>query len=139
MDNVQQGVYNFHKKYNCPVAAFPTIPDPTLLLLRGRLIVEEAAEFLKAASNRDLPEMCDALADLLYVTYGTAVVMGVDMGPISEEVQRSNMTKDGGGHDSGGKVMKGPDFSPPDIGKCLRDQGQYPSLSQISQFIRKDV
>lgn len=123
MDKVQQGVYDFHKKYNCIALDKPTMPDSQLLLLRARLIVEEAGEFLKAASKFDMVEMSDALADLLYVTYGTAVVMGVDMEPISDEVQRSNMTKDGGGHDSAGKVMKGPDFRPPDIKKCLLDQG----------------
>ena len=122
MDKVQKGVYDFHKKYNCPAPDKPHLPDTSLLLLRGRLIVEEASEFLKAASNRDMPEIVDSLADLLYVVYGTAVVMGVDMEPISEEVQRSNMTKDGGGHDFGGKVMKGPDFEPPDIKRCLAEQ-----------------
>jgi predicted HAD superfamily Cof-like phosphohydrolase len=98
------------------------MPDAKTLLLRARLIEEEAAEFLKAASTEDMTGMVDALGDILYVTYGTAVVMGVDLGPVSAEIQRSNMTKDGGGHDSGGKVMKGPDYSPPDIEKCLKDQ-----------------
>jgi predicted HAD superfamily Cof-like phosphohydrolase len=123
MDKVQRGVYEFHKKYNCIALDKPEMPDAQLLLLRGRLIVEEASEFLKAASNRDMDEIADSLADLLYVVYGTAVVMGIDMEPISDEVQRSNMTKDGGGHDSGGKVMKGPQYSPPNIVSCLKDQG----------------
>lgn len=122
MDIVQKNVYDFHKKYNCVALDKPTMPDAKTLLLRARLIEEEAAEFLKAASTEDMIGMVDALGDLLYVTYGTAVVMGVDLGPVSAEIQRSNMTKDGGGHDSGGKVMKGPDYSPPDIEKCLKDQ-----------------
>ncbi len=33
------------------------------------------------------------------------------------------MTKDGGGQDSGGKVMKGPDFEEPDIKGKLAEQG----------------
>ena len=123
MDKVQKGVYDFHKKYNCLAPDSPEMPDAQLLLLRSRLIVEEAGEFLKAASNRNMEEMCDAIADILYVVYGTAVVMGVDMEPISDEVQRSNMTKDGGGKDSGGKIMKGPNFTPPDIKKQLAEQG----------------
>lgn len=123
MNEVQRGVYDFHSKYGCMVQDQPTMPSAGVRLLRARLIVEEAGEFLKAASNGDMVEMCDALADLLYVTYGTAVVMGVDMEPISAEVQRSNMTKDGGGQDSGGKILKGPDFTPPDIDECLHKQG----------------
>ncbi len=123
MNKTQQGVLGFHKKYNCAIQDVPTIPDVETLLLRSGLIVEEAGEFLKAARNNDMVEMTDALADLLYVTYGAAIVMGVDLEPISAEVQRSNMTKDGGGHDSGGKVLKGPDFSPPDIKGKLLEQG----------------
>lgn len=126
MDKVQKGVLDFHQKYGCVVNEKPTIPDAETLLLRARLIVEEASEFMKAASTNDLDGMADAIADILYVTYGTAVVLGIDMEPISDEVQRSNMTKDGGGKDSGGKIMKGPDFSKPRIDKCLRDQGWDP-------------
>lgn len=122
MDKVQKGVQKFHEKYGCLTRYHPKMPDAKVLLLRARLIVEEAAEFMSAASNEDMVGMCDALADLLYVTYGTAVVMGVDMEPISAEVQRSNMTKDGGGQDSGGKIMKGPDFEEPDIAGKLTEQ-----------------
>ena len=123
MNKTQNGVQEFHEKYGCLVKYTPVIPSSDVLLLRSRLIVEEAAEFMTAASNGDIAEMSDALADLLYVTYGTAVVMGIDMEPISEEVQRSNMTKDGGGKDSGGKIMKGPDFKEPDIKSELSKQG----------------
>ena len=123
MNNVQRGVQEFHEKYGCLTKYKPTIPDSQTLLLRAGLIVEEAAEFMSAARNRDIEKMVDALGDLLYVCYGTAVVMGVDMEPISDEVQRSNMTKDGGGKDFGGKIMKGSNFSPPNILKCLKEQG----------------
>ena len=119
MDKVQKGVQLFHEKYGCLTRYKPTMPDPQTCLLRASLIIEEAAEFMSAARNRNMEGMCDALADLLYVTYGAAVVMGVDMEPISDEVQRSNMTKDGGGKDSGGKIMKGPNFKKPDIAGIL--------------------
>lgn len=123
MNETQCGVYNFHKKYGSEYADRPQMISPDRRLLRSRLIVEEAAEFVSAASQGNMIEMVDALADLLYVTYGTAVELGVDMETVSREVQRSNMTKDGGGNDSGGKVMKGPDFEPPDIIRVLREQG----------------
>lgn len=123
MNQVQKGVQEFHEKYGCMVNYEPTMPDAETRFLRSRLIMEEAAEFMAAANVGDMEGMCDALADLLYVTYGTAVVMGVDMEPISAEVQRSNMTKDGGGQDSGGKVMKGPDFEEPNIKQELDRQG----------------
>jgi len=97
--------------------------DASTLLLRSRLLQEEVAEFTGAASKGDFIDMVDALCDILYVTYGAAVCLGVDLEPIFAEVQRSNITKDGGGHDTGGKVVKGPDFSPPDIEGKLRWQG----------------
>jgi predicted HAD superfamily Cof-like phosphohydrolase len=89
---------------------------------RARLIVSEASEFLEAADQADLVEMVDALADILVVTYGTAIELGVDLEPVFEEVHRSNMSKNGG-RDAGGKVLKGPAFSPPDVAGELIKQG----------------
>lgn len=124
MNQHQKWVQEFHEKYNGETAYKPTILSDKAKFRRIRLIISEAAEFADAAAGGgDMVEMCDALADLLYVTYGTAVEMGVDIEPIFAEVQRSNMTKDGGGQDSGGKILKGPDFSPPDIEGELRKQG----------------
>ena len=123
MNEFQAGVRKFHEKYNGLVNDLPTMVNDDRLLLRSRLIVEEAGEFLKAASQHNMVEMCDALADLLYVTYGTGVELGVDLEPIFTEVQRSNMTKDGGGHDTSGKIQKGPDFEEPDIIGELSKQG----------------
>jgi len=123
MNNEQQMVQDFHEKYGCEWNKTPIMPDDQVLLLRSRLIVDEAAEFLAAASQGDFKEMIDALCDILYVTYGAAVVMGVDLEPIFAEVQASNMTKDGGGKDSSGKVEKGPLFRPPNIAGELEEQG----------------
>ena len=119
MNEEQRGVQLFHEKYGCVTKYTPEMPDADLRLLRTRLIVEEAGEFAKAASCSDMVEMVDALCDLLYVVYGAAVAMGVDLEPLFAEVQRSNMTKDGGGHDNGGKVVKGPNFEEPDLATIL--------------------
>jgi predicted HAD superfamily Cof-like phosphohydrolase len=45
---------------------------------------------------------------------GAAIELGVDLGPVFGEVHRSNMSKDGG-TDAGGKILKGPGFTPPDV------------------------
>jgi predicted HAD superfamily Cof-like phosphohydrolase len=118
-------VLAFHEKYNLPRPARPVMPGPKDCLRRARLIFTEAAEFIEAADQGDFVEMVDALADILVVTYGTAVEMGVDLEPVFAEVQRSNMSKNGG-LDVGGKVRKGPAFSPPDIAAALRQQGYSP-------------
>lgn len=123
MNKEQSYVRMFHEKYGALVNDVPTKLDDKTLMLRARLICEESVEFLSSASKGDYIEMVDALCDILYVVYGTGVSLGVDLEPIFAEVQRSNMTKDGGGQDSGGKVIKGPNFNPPDIAKKLKEQG----------------
>ncbi len=122
MSPEQQMVREFHEKYGAPTACRPTLPTPKDRLRRARLIFTEAAEFIEAADKDDFIEMVDALADLLVVTYGTAVEMGVDLEPVFAEVHRSNMSKNGG-VDTGGKILKGPGYSPPDIANVLRKQG----------------
>jgi predicted HAD superfamily Cof-like phosphohydrolase len=119
----QKWVRDFHVKYGGEYSDKPVMLSDKARFRRARLIIAEAAEFMDAAGKDDMVEMVDALADLLYVTYGTAVEMGVDIEPVFAEVQRSNMTKDGGGQDSGGKILKGPNFSPPDLVSVLKEQG----------------
>jgi predicted HAD superfamily Cof-like phosphohydrolase len=61
------------------------------------------------------PEMIDALCDVLYVTYGSFVEMGVNAEPFYDEVHRSNMAKVGGETRSDGKRLKPPGWTKPDI------------------------
>lgn len=118
----QAMVREFHAKYGAPIQDAPKQIDVKDRLRRARLICSEAAEYLEAADRDDFVEMVDALADILVVTYGAAIEMGVDLEPVFAEVHRSNMSKDGG-KDAGGKILKGPGFVPPDIGRVLADQG----------------
>ena len=122
MSPEQAMVKAFHEKYGAPSADQPTMISIKDRMRRARLIFSEAAEFIEAADKDDFVEMIDALADILVVTYGTAVEMGVDLEPVFREVQRSNMSKNGG-KDPGGKILKGPGFSPPDIVGELHKQG----------------
>lgn len=115
-------VKEFHQKYGAPVGTSPAQIGVKDRLRRARLISTEAAEFLEAADKGDFVEMVDALADLLVVVYGAAIEMGVDLEPVFAEVHRSNMSKDGG-TDAGGKILKGPGFTPPDILEELVKQG----------------
>lgn len=118
-------VREFHRKYGAPVQDTPAQIGVKDRLRRARLISSEAAEFLEAADRGDFVEMVDALADILVVTYGAAIEMGVDLEPVFAEVHRSNMSKDGG-KDPGGKILKGPNFTPPDILGELTKQGYRP-------------
>jgi predicted HAD superfamily Cof-like phosphohydrolase len=118
-------VKEFHQKYGAPVQETPRQISVKDRLRRARLICAEAAEFLEAADKDDFVEMVDALADILVVTYGAAVEMGVDLEPIFAEVHRSNMSKNGG-KDAGGKILKGPGFTAPDLRAVLSRQGYQP-------------
>ncbi len=128
MNPEQQMVRDFHAHYLKDNGEVPTLVSDGTLLFRGRLIAEEAAEFLEAASDRDLVEVADALVDILYVTYGAANVMGIDLEPLFREVHRSNMSKLGRA-DSTGKVTKGPEWSAPRIEQLLVAQGWKPPVA----------
>ena len=122
MSPEQRMVQEFHEKYDAPVGAKPAQIGVKDRLRRARLICSEAAEFLEAADQDDFVEMVDALADILVVTYGAAVEMGVDLEPVFAEVHSSNMSKNGG-KDAGGKILKGPGFRPPEILRVLNKLG----------------
>ena len=98
--------------------------------LRCALIEEEAAEFRRAVDESDIVGVADAIADLLYVTYGAALTFGIPIREVFAEVHRSNMTKlnDKGNpvYRGDGKVMKGPNFSPPRLMPLLMAAGYRP-------------
>ena len=136
MNKIQQQVFEFHKAGGHLINRTPSLPDSKTIDLRERLIREESQELFDNLRAGNLIETADALADLLYVVYGTAVSCGIDMDAISDEVHRSNMTKfsepgayqetcDNTGKslkDEGGKTLKPPCFEPPDLLPILRAQ-----------------
>lgn len=128
MSPEQRMVKEFHEKYGAPSRTTPVMLSAKDGLHRARLIISEASEFLEHADKADFVEMVDALADILVVTYGTAVEMGVDLEPVFAEVHRSNMSKNGG-MDAGGKILKGPGFRPPDVLGELAKQGYTPAAT----------
>lgn len=83
--------------------------------LRCRLMEEEAREFRLAWEARDRLGMLDALCDLLYVTLGAGVEMGVELEPFFDEVHSANMKKVGGRVREDGKQLKPAGWSPPDL------------------------
>jgi predicted HAD superfamily Cof-like phosphohydrolase len=114
----QAMVAEFHRRFGSPPPEKPDLerfPGP----LRVRLIQEEADELAQAVAEGDLAEMVDALCDLLYVTYGAAVDLGVDLQPFFAEVHRSNMAKVGGRRREDGKWLKPEGWRPPDIAGLL--------------------
>ena len=146
-------VMEFHRTYSVPIRSFD---DPTLsydrLDLRMSLIAEEFAELVGAVygkraraiieaataeaaavddGQRDVIEAADALADLVYVIFGMAIESGMDLDSVLAEVQASNLSKlmpDGSVKlREDGKVLKGPNFFPPNIARGLRIDEQESS------------
>lgn len=91
--------------------------------LRYELIREELEEMREALDDKDLIGVADALTDLLYVVYGAGHSFGLDLDATFNEVHRSNMSKLGSDgkpiYRDDGKVLKGPDYSEPDLKKVL--------------------
>lgn len=115
-------VQEFHATM-CGVPSTVTIPPPEIIDLRVNLIAEEEMELREAINKHDLVEVADAIADLLYVVYGTAVEFGLPIDKIFAEVHRSNMTKfkHGAHFREDGKLLKGPGFEPPKIKEILEN------------------
>lgn len=115
----QGDVKKFMEVMGQEVPTLPTCPDERLAKLRADLIHEEAREFKEAVGldgegEVDLNAAADAIADILYVTFGAAIALGIDIGPVWDIVQRCNMAKAGGPIREDGKRLKPEGWVPPD-------------------------
>ena len=116
-------VKTFMETFGQEVKTKPSFSTDKINSLRYDLIKEELEELKEAMGNRDLLEVADALTDILYVTYGAGHSWGIDLDKCFSEVQRSNMSKLGMDgkpiYSQNGKVMKGPNYSKPNLTKYL--------------------
>lgn len=119
--NPQGKVEEFHRKFGFTNRVKPTLDIPEKDL-RLSLIREEVQELEEAYADNNLVEVADALADIIYVVYGTAAQHGIDLEHVFAEVHRSNMSK-GGAKNSVGKLGKGDSYSAPDVLGVLKAQG----------------
>jgi predicted HAD superfamily Cof-like phosphohydrolase len=121
-------VAEFHRAFNLPMRRVPSAEvDHALARLRVGLLEEEVSEFVAASEKGDLIGIADALADIVYVVYGTALTYGINLDAVLWEVHRSNMSKlDSDGKPlirDDGKVLKSERYVPPDIESVLSLQG----------------
>jgi len=114
-----EDVKKFMKTFGQMVRTKPEFPDEKTSKLRIDLIKEELKELEDAISDKNLKEVADALTDILYVTYGAGCAYGIDLDKCFKEVQRANMSKLGKDgkpiFNEKGKVMKGPNYSEPNL------------------------
>lgn len=135
-------VRDFHEAFGHPVETKPSADvDDNTRDLRVRLIQEEFEEFCTAVYGKevwvtvdvqpsstvakpDIVEAADALADMVYVIAGAALVYGVDLDAVFDVVHKSNMAKLGPDgkpiYREDGKVMKPEGWTPPDVAAVLK-------------------
>lgn len=140
-----QSVDHFHCAFNIPAPAQLSELEPGREKMRLRIDLEEFLELVDACGvtlyahglpvdlsdcafihNGKTPDpvgIADAIGDGIYVKYGHAIERGIPIDDCLREIHRSNMSKlDAGGkpiYRDDGKVLKGPNYSPPDLEKVL--------------------
>lgn len=124
----------------------PTPCDKAGIALRRKLISEEAREvdealgYLAATKSvidagyipdpdaaiaEELAAVGSELADLVYVAYGTADKLGIDLDAVLALVHAANMKKLGGPRRADGKFLKPEGWQPADIlGEITRQMSQ---------------
>lgn len=116
-----QAMTQFHKIFSCAISE-PWSEE--LAQLRADLVAEEANEVIEALGVNNREHLAKELADLIYVTLGTALSLGIDPVKAFTVVHQSNLSKlDDGGHPvyrEDGKVLKGPNYRPPNLVSAVR-------------------
>lgn len=147
--SLRENVLELHRVYEQPIGVTPRDLTEEQVRRRIALVGEEFVEWLDAlGADRvmifqlhvcvdhmttmplrpmRLGDVVDGCEDLKVVVEGTLVEAGVDSGPMTAEVHRSNMSKLGPDgkpiKNALGKFLKGPNYSPPDIATELERQG----------------
>lgn len=99
------------------------LPDPNSrsAALRKTLHIEEHDELIEALDDGYPADIARELADVVYVAYGTAFSLGIDLDAALREVHRACMDKAHAGcRREDGKIIKPPGFIPPDMTEAVR-------------------
>lgn len=90
--------------------------------LYKNLIVEEFHELIEAFADKDIVEVSDALADMVWVIMGLASTLDIPFNKVWDEVKASNMSKVVKGkviRREDGKILKPDTYFKPNIRKAL--------------------
>lgn len=137
---IQRDVAAFHKALGLVVRRdLQHAINQREVMLRTNLILEEVGELLRAMGvervelgkdlgadfvqiggrDQDIEKVADGIVDSIVVLVGTAIHYGIDLEPVWDEIQRSNLAKAGGGKRADGKVLKPEGWEPPNVRKAL--------------------
>lgn len=125
MKTTLEQVMEFHLRFGHPLHIKPYLTNSTLNDLRVDLLREEVEELKAALGQCDPEAVLDALSDIQYVLDGAYHALGFSLvkEPAFAEVHRSNMSKLGADGKpivrADGKILKGPNWTPPDLKPIL--------------------
>lgn len=123
-------VTEFNEKFGLPLGQYDQlIGEPAAIDYRLKFLHEELAELAEALVAGDRTKAFDALLDLAYVTYGTALFMGVNPGQWHagmHAVHSANMAKSRVAH--AGESKRGSSF---DVRKPVGWVGPEARLTEI--------
>ena len=119
------------EEFHSPIGAVDNEWTREVLDLRYKLIREETEELLKEinkfrarSSEASKEALLKELCDLQYVLSGTAVQLGLPLQQGFLRVHESNMSKYVDGYAlrrEDGKVLKGPNYSPPVLSNLFKE------------------
>jgi predicted HAD superfamily Cof-like phosphohydrolase len=122
MTNMYQDVKEFQTAVGQNIGTEPKFPNIRERKLRMDLMLEEMKEYMESEEKDDLENLAKELADIIYITCGTAASYGIPLDRVFNEVHKSNMAKlvDGKAlRREDGKILKPEGWMPPDIKKIL--------------------
>lgn len=116
-------VKQFQEIFGANIGKNVELPNKEERDLRIKLLKEEFDEYMEGEENNDIVEISDALGDMMYIIYGTAISYGIPLDEVFKEIHNSNMSKlDENGKPirrEDGKILKGVNYFKPDIKKIL--------------------
>ena len=133
-----EDVREFQMRFGVPMPPRTAWLEPEAQEFREKFMAEELQEFRDACAERDMRKALDALLDLSYVVYGTALMMGIDPATWAvgwAEVQRANMSKRRAAHAGESKrgsaldVVKPEGWRAPDHTAAV-GEGPWPTVTE---------
>ena len=121
-------IKDFHEKFGIkPISDRPMLLPDDIMQFRLKFLHEELVEMIEAYQQGDLPQVADAIVDIIYVALGTAYRMGLPFDELWQEVHNCNMAKirvksaiDSKRYHSD-DIIKPEGWQPPCISKILED------------------
>ena len=143
MKTNQECVYEFTEAFNMFKTEYGKysrellVENPKTSKLRYDLIYEEYNELLDAFKEKDFVEVIDALTDILYVTYGAGVALGIDLDKsfpsISMDFRRKQFDETKTHFEN---IVGSYTLNSEDIKKTIFNEGRESELNSVTVFAK---